>query len=256
EAYHLVAGQRRERDLVQTGAARAEDLERAREPMRRSDVVVAIRADDEQVRDAGIAHQVLDELQRRGVQPLEIVEKQDQRMLRTREHGEESRDRALETVLRLVRRDLGDRRLLAEDQLELRHETRDDVTVHVQRLADGISPSRELALPLAEDHANEALQGHRERRVWNVALVLVELPRGEQTASERDRAMQLVNDRRLADSRRAGDQDEPRLSVGGDAFEGLEQLREVRLTSVQSLGDDQIARKVLDAQVERLDPSL
>ena len=85
--------------------------------MRGVDLVVAVGADQQQVLHVGLGQQLLDQIERGRVEPLQIVEEQRERMLRPREHADEAPEHQLEAALRLLRRQLRDRRLLADDEL-------------------------------------------------------------------------------------------------------------------------------------------
>ena len=80
------------------------------------DLVVAIGADQQQVPHVRLGQQILEQVERRRVEPLQIVEEQRQRMLRPGEHADEAAEHQLEPPLRLLRLELGDRRLLADDE--------------------------------------------------------------------------------------------------------------------------------------------
>ena len=62
-----------------------------------------------------MAHQIFGQMQRRGVQPLQVVEKQDERMLRTGKNAEEAPENGIEAVLRVLGRHFRDRRLFADE---------------------------------------------------------------------------------------------------------------------------------------------
>ncbi len=77
------------------------------------------RADHQQVVRVDIADQALDQLERCGVGPLEIIEEQDQRVLGLGEDADKVLERQVEAILRFGRAKRGDGRLLAEKQLEI-----------------------------------------------------------------------------------------------------------------------------------------
>ena len=88
--------------------------------MRGTDLVVPIGADQQQVPHLRLGDQMLEQVERRRVQPLQIVEEQRERMLRPGEDAEEAPEHHLEAVLRVLRRQVRDRRLLADDELQAR----------------------------------------------------------------------------------------------------------------------------------------
>ncbi len=71
--------------------------------------------------------------------------------------------------------ELGNRWLISDDELELRHEVHHERPVRTQRVQQGVAPNTHLGVALAEKIANEALKRLRQRRIRDVALVLIEL---------------------------------------------------------------------------------
>ena len=58
--------------------------------MRGIDLVVAIGANEKQVWNALVGKEILEQIQRSGIELLQVVEKQRERMFRTREHSDET----------------------------------------------------------------------------------------------------------------------------------------------------------------------
>ena len=96
---------------------------------------------------------------------------------------------------------------------ELRDEVDHQLAVRAQRLPRGVAPTRQLGVALAEELPDQALKRLRQRRIRDVALVLVELAGREQSARRHQRLVQLVDDRRLADAGIAGDQHQLRRAA-------------------------------------------
>src|SRR6202521_6205065 len=123
---------------------------------------------------------MFDKVERCGIQPLQIIEEQRERMLLTREHPEEATEHHLEAVLRVLRRQVRDRGLFPDHELQFGDELDDELAIRTQRLAQGIPPPAKLGLALAQERADKALEGLAQGGVRDVALVLVELARREQ----------------------------------------------------------------------------
>jgi hypothetical protein len=119
--------------------------------------------------------QVLDEVERRGVQPLQIVEEQRERVLLAREHPEEAPENHLKAGLGVLRRQVRDRRLFPDHELQLGNKVDDELAVGAQRLAQRVPPARKLGLALAEKGPHQAPESLGQGRVGDVALVLIEL---------------------------------------------------------------------------------
>src|SRR5271167_1721769 len=97
-----------------------------------------------------VCDQVFEEIERRAIQPLQIVEEQRQRVLLTREHAEESPEYHPKPVLVVWRRQVWNRRLFSNDELELWNEVHHELTIRAERFPEGIPPSAEFHLPLTQ----------------------------------------------------------------------------------------------------------
>ena len=131
----------------------------------------------------------------------------------------------------------------------------DELTIRAQRLAQSVAPAGQLGLALAQKRADQALEGLRQRRIRDVALVLVELAGGEQAARRHQRLVQLIDDGGLADAGISGDQHQLRRAARDDAVEGGEQGLDLALPAVQLLGNQQPVGRVVFAQREGVDPA-
>ena len=156
-------------------------------------------------------------------------------------------------ALRLLRRKLGNRRLFADDELQFRDEVGHQPAVRSQRLQKRLAPTRQLGVALAEQRSHQTLKGLRQRRIGDVALVLVELARGEKPARRHKRLVQLVDDGRFADAGIARDQNQLRRAALDHAIEGGEQRLDLALSPVKLLRDHQPIGPVAFAERKRLD---
>src|SRR6266481_9707859 len=98
---------------------------------------------------------MLEEVKRCCIQPLQIVKKQRERVLLAREHPEEAPENHLEPVLRVLRRQVRDRWLFPNHELQLGNEVDDELTIRAQRLAQSIPPPAERRLALGEERADK-----------------------------------------------------------------------------------------------------
>ena len=168
-------------------------------------------------------------------------------MLRPGEDPDEAPQHLPEAVFRFLRRQVRNRRRLAEDQLQVGDQGDDERRVRLQRRAQRLPPAVELGFALAEQPADQALEGLRQGRIGNVALVLIELARGEQAARRHERLVQLVDHRGLADAGIARDQDQLGRALGHHAIERLQQPPDLRLAPIELFGDAQDVGDVVGA---------
>ena len=129
-------------------------------------------------------------------------------MLLAREHAEEAPEDHLKAILGVLWGQVRDRRLLPNHELQLGNKVDDELAVRAQRLDQGVPPPAELGLALAEKRPHEAAERLGQGGVGDVALVLVELARGEQPARRDERLVEFVHHRRFADAGIAGDEHE------------------------------------------------
>src|SRR5438093_13478859 len=116
-------------------------------------------------------------------------------MVRSGEHADEPTEYQLETSTSVLGSELRNRRLIADDELELRDEVDHEPPIRAQRLHQGVAPSTQLGVALAEKIPNEALKRLRQRRIRDVAFVLIKLTRRKQSARRHEHLVQLVHHR-------------------------------------------------------------
>src|SRR5258708_1882151 len=162
---------------------------------------------------------MLEQLQRRGIEPLQVIEEQRQWVIWCGERAEEPSEHPLKSVLCLSRRKVRNGRLSPDQELKLGNEVDDELTVRADCLAQRILPAAEIGIALAKDRANERLKSLCESGVRDVAFVLVELAGGKQATRWDQHLVQFVHHRRLADPRITGHQHELGCAVGYDAVE-------------------------------------
>src|ERR1700687_2635094 len=128
----------------------ADCLQRAQKRVRGTDLVVPVGADQQQVPHFRVRDQMLEEVERCCIEPLQIIEEQRERVLPRGERAEEAPEHRLETVLRISRRKVWSGRLFPDHQLQLGNEVDDELTIRAQRLAQGVPPPAKLGLALAQ----------------------------------------------------------------------------------------------------------
>ena len=116
-------------DLMDVCASIANRFERPQKRVRGSDLVVPVGPKQKQVPHLRVRDQVLEEVQRRGIKPLQIVEKQRERVLRSCEYAEEAPEDQLEAALRVLWRKNWDRRLFSYDKPQFRNQVHNEQSV-------------------------------------------------------------------------------------------------------------------------------
>src|SRR6266571_2595480 len=168
----VFSGERLKDDFVHDGARLANRFELADQRMGGIDLVIPVSPDQHQMLHVRLGQQILQQVERCRVEPLQIVEEQRQRVLRPGEHSEKAPENQLKAALRVTGRQLRDRRLVADDELQLRNQVYDKPPVRAQRFAKSLAPSSQLWIALAKQRSDQALKGLRQGRIRDVTLVL------------------------------------------------------------------------------------
>ncbi len=254
EPGNIVEPERRQHDLMDRRAGCTDLVEGCDQRMSRIDFGVAVGADDHQVRHAFVGDQMLHHVERGVVEPLQVVEKQDERALGPRKGCDEAPEHRPEPDLCFRRRKLGQRRLRPDHQLELGNEVHHQLAVGAHGGCDGVAPARELGIVPAEDETDLPLEGLGQGGVGNVALVLVDLAGGEERVPLGELLAQRVDDGRLADAGIARHQHELGHAGGRDALEGGQQRVDLALAAIERLRNPETVGGVVRAEREGSDP--
>jgi len=94
--------------------------------------------------EIGPAQQIFQQVERRRVEPLQVIEEERQGMFRPGENADELPETHLEAPLRVMRRKLEDRRRFSNDELHFRNEIHNQTCVRSQRLAQGSRQERKV----------------------------------------------------------------------------------------------------------------
>src|SRR5262249_49305935 len=102
ELAEMLSSERLKPDLVYLSASGPDRGELAHERMRGSDFVVAVGADEEKIAEFGSAQQGFQQVERRRIEPLQVIEEERQRMFRPREDADELPKDQLDARLRVL----------------------------------------------------------------------------------------------------------------------------------------------------------
>src|SRR6266404_923001 len=196
----VFAGKRSKRDLLYPCTGVLDSLKLAHQRMRGIDLVVSISADQHQVLQIRSGQEILQQVESRRVEPLQVVEEQSERVFRPSEYADKPPEHHLETPLCVLRFKIRDWWLFSEDEFQFRNQIHNEHSVRTQRLTNRLAPDAQLGLALGEKGADEALKGLRQRGIGDVPLVLIELAGREQAARRNEHLMQLIDDGGLANT--------------------------------------------------------
>src|SRR5262249_52492428 len=123
ELSDMPSGERPKRDLLYPAASGLDRLELAHKRMRCSDFVITVSADEEKIAEIGPAQQVFEQVERRCVEPLQVIEEQRQGMFRPSEDPDKLPKHHLKTPLRVLWWKFRYRRRLSYNVLHFGNET-------------------------------------------------------------------------------------------------------------------------------------
>src|SRR6185437_1038901 len=212
--------------------------------MRGIHFIVPIGADQHQALHVRVCQEILHQVQRRRIEPLQIVEKQGQGMFRPREYIDKTTNYQLETSLGFALRKVRDRRLLSYNGLQFRDQTYHQLSVRMKRVTESIAPLAQLLFALTQEWANQALKGLRQSGIRDIALILVELACCKKASRRNQRLVQLIDDGGFADSGIAGNQNQLRPAAGYHMIKRSKQGLALALSPVQFLRAKQTFWKV------------
>src|SRR5215469_10500256 len=160
-------------------------------------------------------------------------------MFRPSEDTDELPKHQLKAPLRVLWGKLRNRRWLSNDQPHFRNEIHNQSCVRSECFPQSIAPRGKVRFAFAEQRPDQALKGLCQRRVGNVAFVLIELAGSKKAAWWYQHRLEFVDDRGFAHAGIARDQDQFRGATDDDAIEGGEQGVDLALPSVEFLGNQQ-----------------
>src|SRR6266849_1877343 len=159
ELADIVEPERRQHDVLDPRSGCADRLQGPQKRVRGTDLIVPVGPDQQQVPHFRVRDQMLEEVERRCIEPMQIVEEQRERVLRPGERADEPAEHQLEAILRIARRQVWNGRLFPDDELQLRDQADDQLAVRLDRLRQGTTPLVHLGFALDEDLTDQGSQG-------------------------------------------------------------------------------------------------
>ncbi len=118
QLFQTFMSQRRKDDLLHVRSGLAYCFDLAHEWMVAIHFVVAKGADQHQLPHIGPGEQILKQIERRGIEPLQVIEEEREGMFRVGEYADKSPKYQLKTTLRILWGEIRDWRLLPYDELQ------------------------------------------------------------------------------------------------------------------------------------------
>ena len=127
----VVASQGGKHDIVQDRSCLTNRLQLTHQWMRRVHFVIPVGADQHQMLHIGLAQQILDQIQRRSVEPLQIVEKQRQGMFRPSKNADKSAEHHVKPASRVLRQKFRDGWLVSYNEPQLGNQIHNELSVRI-----------------------------------------------------------------------------------------------------------------------------
>src|SRR5262245_12411324 len=125
----VVVGERCKYDLLHSRSSLADRFELSYQRMGGIHFVVPVGADQHQVPYIRLSQKVLEEIERRSIEPLQIIEEQSKRMFGPCENADKPPEHKLEAALSFLWGKNRDRRLLSDNVFQFRDQVHDEQCV-------------------------------------------------------------------------------------------------------------------------------
>src|SRR5215472_7773897 len=125
----VVVGEGGKYDLLHFRSSLADRFEFSHQRMGGIDFVVPVGADQHQVPYIRLSQKVLEEIERRSIEPLQIIEEQSKRMFGPCEYADKSPEDKLEAALGFLWGKSRDQRLLSNDVFQFRDQVHDEQSI-------------------------------------------------------------------------------------------------------------------------------
>src|SRR5580692_10853988 len=127
--------------------------------MERSHLVGSVGANEHQVRYISPGYQIADEMKRRHVQPLQVIDEENEGPTRAGKGSDQPPEGDTETVQSILRRQIRQRRLSADDWLQRRNEIRHQMAIRSDGLGQRSPPGCNLVLVIGEYLTEQRSEG-------------------------------------------------------------------------------------------------
>ena len=165
---------------------------------------------------------------------MQVVEKNNQRIVRAGEDAHEIAENHIEAVLSFSRRQTRDRRLRTDYEFDIGNYIDDDLAVLSQDGIQTLLPESDAITAFGQKLAHQSGKGLNEGAIGDIALVLFEFT-GREIAPLIDNGfVNFVDQGGLARTRTPGDEYSGRLSLR-DAIEGFQQFGHFAFAPVELL---------------------
>ncbi|MEH2583532.1 hypothetical protein V1281_005427 [Nitrobacteraceae bacterium AZCC 2161] len=138
-------------------------------------LVVSVRTDEQEILRLGARHQIFDKHERCRIEPLEIIHKNNERVVGAGKYADEALEYSLKSELRVQGRQCGDRWLWSDQDHKLGDQIGQKSALTADRIEDGIAPVVDVILAAIQGLTHELLESLGESGIWNVSQSLVEL---------------------------------------------------------------------------------
>src|SRR5262249_31102848 len=147
-----------EDDILHWRSSASDPVERPHEGMGRGDLVVPIRADQQQMPHSGLGQQMFEQIERGRVEPLQIIEEQSKGMLGASEHCQETPEDQEKTSLRVLGRQFREWLLLADDEFQVRDQVHHKLAMWPQGFTERLTPVSEFDVAFRQKRTDEPLK--------------------------------------------------------------------------------------------------
>ena len=199
------------------------------------------------------AHQVFEQAQGRYVGPLQVVEEQQQRVIRCCQRIDKLAKADMEPMFALCRRHLRQCGQVAEQAAKLGNQVGDRRRVVAQCIGQSVLPVQSTLGTFSGQGVQQLAKRLAKGGIGLAATVLIALSAQQIAAAGENRSVQFVDQCGLANPRVTADQQQFGVTGADHALEGRENAGALGLTAVQLLRHAETLGHVDPAQFEAVD---
>ncbi len=141
-----------------------------------------------------------DDRQGSAVHPLQIIQKDHQRVLGLGHHLHKMLEHQMETIAASRRLQVGEFRLRPQEVLGFRNQINQQFAVGAHGVENSLTPGFDLLVTLRQELPKQTAKGFQHRGIGDIAMPLIALARHKKGAPLGHRRYKFVDDRRLANA--------------------------------------------------------
>src|SRR5262249_10714376 len=160
-----------------------------------AELIGPVSSNQHQARYISPSDQIADQLDRRHVQPLQVVNEKDEGATGAGKGPNQPPENDAEAIQPILGREIRNRMLTTEEKLERGNKLRHNMAVRSDRVRQRLAPNRNVLVVVSENLSQQRREGLVERRVGDVARLQIEFAHRAQSIFRRQARLELRDKR-------------------------------------------------------------